>query len=430
MAIELAARFSGEIVNVDAMQLYEGLDIVTNKVSIAEQRGVPHHLLGHIPVHHPSWDVEAYKLQASKTIAEIRSRGNLPVLVGGTNYYIEPLLFENVTLDHQSNSSQIFPILDAPTEEIHDELRRVDPIMAERWHPNDRRKIQRSLEIFLQTGQRASDLYASQKERKAELVADDPWEALLFWVYAERETHCERLDRRVDKMLEGGLLDEVQDMYNIKQESLKQGQDLDMTKGVWQSIGYRQFEPYVASLAAGVTDSAKLDALKAQGLADMQTATRRYAKYQNRWIRTKLMGLLRERGLEAVNSLYLLDSSDISHYSTNVIGPAADLTAQLLSGGARREPSQLSDLAKRVLSQATEAAPPEDVSRHVCEVCETTHLWDSAWKKHVGSKGHKMALKRKKRLALVPVQSFDMVTPEDGAQESSGCIDAQRDGDR
>ncbi|KAL7795319.1 IPP transferase domain-containing protein [Trichoderma ceciliae] len=406
LAVELAKRFKGEIINSDAMQLYDGLPIITNKISLEERHGIPHHLLGHIPLDGVPWDVEDYKSEATKVIREIRSRGNLPILVGGTQYYVDPLLFKDVILDDvQTDPSLSFPILEEPTDVLLEELKKVDPIMAERWHPNDRRKILRSLEIYLHTGRAASELYAEQEKRKAaasqESRTNQPWEKLLFWVYSERETLTARLDKRVDKMLNVGLLNEVQELFDLKRNKTAQGQILNMTKGIWQSIGYRQFEPYMAAKEEG-KDPMDLEKLKSNALEDMKTATRRYANYQTRWIRLKQIPRLKEQGPEAFGSLYLVDSTDISQFKANVIEPAAKITTKFLSGKPRPIPTELSDLASEVLMRV---------------VCVT----EQAWQRHIKSAGHKRTMKKKKMLALVPVDNT-LDTPFDAEASSDPDI--------
>ena len=213
------------------MQMYDGLPIITNKITVEEQQGVPHHLLGFIALDEEPWRVGLFKKKASNVIQEIRSRGRLPIIVGGTHYYTQSLLFEDSLVNDQvdggdqvptelSNQdiSDKFPILDGPTETMIERLREVDPVMADRWHPNDRRKIRRSLEIFLLTGKRASDVYAEQLEikssnRKMESAEEGPSQSisdtLLFWVHSDSEVLKNRLDNRVDKMVKAGLLDEV-----------------------------------------------------------------------------------------------------------------------------------------------------------------------------------------------------------------------------
>ena len=393
------------------MQLYRGLPIITNKISAEEQRGIPHHLLGSIPLDALPWDVTEYKKHATQTISEIRSRGNLPILVGGTHYYVEPLLFQDAILDDVENdTSQSFPILDAPVEEMLTELRRVDPAMAEKWHPNDRRKIQRSLEIYLQTGKPASELYAQQTQRK-EAAEDDagkathPWQNLLFWVYSERQVLCDRLDTRVDKMFGAGLLDEVRELHEYKSKKTHTGEILDMTKGIWQSIGYKQLEPYIT---ATTDDEKELERIKRAGLEDMKTATRRYANYQNKWIRSKQIPRLKERGEEAINSLYLLDSTDAGQYADNVTKPATEIVSQFLNGEQKQPPVELSPLAREVLSKATEPAIKETPKQRVCEICHVTLVTEEGWTRHAHGNRHRKLARKKKRLALVPAGQGDV----------------------
>lgn len=390
------------------MQLYNGLPIITNKITPAEQRGVPHHLLGHISLDETPWDVDDFKRQATRVIKEIRSRGNLPILVGGSQYYVDPLLFKEVILDDiELDTSAYFPILRESGEVMLRELRKVDPVMADRWHPNDRRKIQRSLEIYLRSGKRASEYYAEQEARKASAAQNgsegEPWENLLFWVYSEREVLRERLDKRVDKMLGGGLLEEVRELYDFKQKKEDAGQTLDMTKGIWQSIGYKQFEPYMTALDEG-QDPTEVERLKLAALEEMKTATRRYAVYQTRWIRLKQIPRLKEAGQEAVDSLYLLDSTDVSRYQENVVEPAVKLATQFLAGEQRPAATEISDLAREVLTQVSNPTPRDPPSKRVCEICHTVLMTEAAWKQHLKSATHRRVVRKKQRMSLVPVE--------------------------
>ncbi|KAJ6440062.1 tRNA isopentenyltransferase [Purpureocillium lavendulum] len=442
LAVELATRFGGEVINADAMQLYHGLPIITNKITPREQRGVPHHLLGHIGPDEAPWDVEDFKREATRVMAEIRARGNLPILVGGTQYYVDPLLFADVILDDvvhhdggdDDTGKKTFPILEEPTDVLLEELRKCDPIMADRWHPNDRRKIQRSLEIFLHTGTPASRLYDEQRARRAAAAqeagakdASQAWEKLLFWVDADREVLRARLDARVDKMLDAGLLAEVRELYDFKRDKTAQGARLDMSKGIWQSIGYKQFEPYLAALdrAAGsgvdgqvsaadnhdgVDDD--LEALKAKAIEDMKTATRRYANYQTRWIRLKQMRRLRDEGPAALRSLYLVDSTDAARFQDCVVAPAAEVAARFLAGDPLPDPVSLSDRARDVLSAAAAAAAgpdsppvPETPARRTCDLCGTVCVTEQAWLRHVKGAAHRRVMKKRKKLALVPVET-------------------------
>ncbi|KAK7420844.1 tRNA dimethylallyltransferase, mitochondrial [Neonectria magnoliae] len=426
LAVELATRLNGEIINADAMQLYNGLPIITNKITPAEQRGVPHHLLGHISLDETPWDVDDFKREANQVIREIRSRGRLPILVGGSQYYVDPLLFKEVILDDlEMDTSKSFPILRESGEVMLHELRKVDPVMADRWHPNDRRKIQRSLEIYLRTGKRASDHYAEQQARK-EVAQQDPtdqqtWQNLLFWVYSEREVLRARLDSRVDKMVDGGLLPEVRELFEFKRQKDVADNRLDMTKGIWQSIGYKQFEPYLEAVDEG-QDQAETDRLKKAALEEMKTATRRYAVYQTRWIRLKQIPRLCDIGPDAINSLYLLDSTDVSSYKDNVVEPAVKLASQFLNGEARAPPVDLSPLAHEVLTQVSNPAPKATPCKRMCEVCHTVLMTEEAWEKHLKSAAHRRVLRKKKRTSLVLVEKTAEAEEESGGDKSDPDI--------
>ncbi|KAM6518778.1 tRNA dimethylallyltransferase, mitochondrial [Fusarium solani] len=407
LAVELATRLNGEIINADAMQLYNGLPIITNKITTEEQCGVPHHLLGHISLDEQPWDVDDFRREANRVIGEIRGRGRLPILVGGSQYYVDPILFEEVILeDIELDTSTSFPILQESGEVMLHELRKVDPEMADRWHPNDRRKIQRSLEIYLRTGKRASEYYAEQQARKAAAQQDGsrrPWENLLFWVYSEREVLRARLDARVDKMQNGGLMQEVRELYDFRHKKEAEGRILDMTKGIWQSIGYKQFEPYLSAVDEG-REASELEKLKNAALEEMKTATRRYAVYQTRWIRLKQIPRLREVGPEAMGSLYLLDSTDVSKYGENVVEPAVQLAKQFLRGEERPSPTTISPLANEVLTQVGNPPPKATPCKRMCEVCHTVLMTEEAWKQHLKSATHRRVVRKKARMSLVPVE--------------------------
>ncbi|RDA90233.1 hypothetical protein CP533_6860 [Ophiocordyceps camponoti-saundersi (nom. inval.)] len=417
LAVDLATRFNGEIINADAMQLYQGLPILTNKMKVSARRGIPHHLLGHISPVDPPWNVDVFRREATLVVQDIRKRGKLPILVGGTHYYLDALLFPDVVLDKLdqrdgNNQTPHHPLLDEPTDVLLEELRKCDPAMAERWHPNDRRKILRSLEIYLNTGRTASDLYAEQEQRRrAAHQHSEPWDKLLFWVHTDRDVLCHRLDRRVDVMLEDGLIDEVRQLSALRRES--GDPSLDFTKGIWQSIGYRQFEPYVRAQEDTTTTTPKPDlpTLQSTALEEVKAATRRYAAHQTRWIRYKQMRRLRDQGPEAISSLYLLDSTDPALFHARVLDPASSLADLFLRGRPRPLPADLSSRASEILTEAWRPPdPPEPPRKHFCDLCQATLLTDEAWRRHLGGIAHRRVTIRKKKLALVPCEPRETKT--------------------
>jgi tRNA dimethylallyltransferase len=402
--------------NGDAMQLYAGLPIITNKITTEEQQGIPHHLLGCISLQEQTWVVGMFVKRALKAIEEIRSRGKLPILVGGTHYYTQSLLFhdrlaegegdeEDAYVDDQTLKQQ-FPILDQPTEVLLQELKKVDPVMAERWHPQDRRKITRSLEIYLRTGRKASDVYAEQNARKQAVMQEDReddgtpagtsmrFDTLLLWVHAETEALRARLDKRVDKMLATGLLDEVRTLKRHADEGISTGRAIDETRGIWVSIGYKEFKEYASAFQDGDKAAVVLEKLKAEALEKTKVATRQYAKRQVRWIRIKLINSLHEAN--APDRLYLLDGSEIENFWTSVVEPAAELTGSFLQSAPMPSPASLSLVAAEMLQPKSSAVQAGWTKQH-CEVCNVTCVIQDQWEQHIRSKAHKKLVSKRRQ---------------------------------
>ncbi|KAI1169022.1 IPP transferase-domain-containing protein [Nemania serpens] len=416
LAVDLAVRFDGEIINADAMQMYRGLPVITNQLSLGEQRGIPHHLLAHLDPLEPTWTSGLFVREAQRLIKEIRSRGKLPIVVGGTHYYIHSLLFDGSLIDSneiqpeeirfrsQDEIQSHFPILDNSTHVILQKLREVDPAMAERWHPDDRRKISRSLEIYLTTGKRASDLYAEQQQAKqATNDAKGPWETLVFWTYSESNTLRERLNKRLGKMVQSGLIDEVRMLHCRLREWAEQGEVVDRTRGIWQSIGYKQMEAFLDG-EVNTELPAALEKSKDAGLEEINIATRQCARYQLRWIRHKTLKSCKEHN--AMDLLYLLDSTDVNKFSANVLQTAADICRRYLAGEKRPQPTEISDTARDVLAafgtQNVSAQPIFKVKK--CEVCDISIATEDTWIRHINGKKHRRTIRKKKYLALVPVE--------------------------
>ncbi|KAI0433044.1 IPP transferase-domain-containing protein [Xylaria sp. FL1042] len=423
LAVDLALAYNGEIINADAMQMYKGLPVITNQISAEEQRGIPHHLISHIDALEPTWTNGLFMRQAQRLIKEIRSRGKLPIVVGGTHYYVHTLLFEGnliesnetepeeVLFRSQEETRSHFPILNQPTHVILDRLREVDPLMAERWHPDDRRKIKRSLEICLTTGKRASDIYAEQQ--KAKLASTDtrePWETLVFWTYSETDALRERLSKRVDKMVQNGLMDEVRVLHRRLRECTERGEVIDRTRGIWQSIGFKQMEAFLN----GELDAESPEVIekkKEVGLEEINIATRQYARYQLRWIHHKTLKLFKEHN--AMDWLYLLDSTEADKFSDNVLLPASDLCQRYLAGEERPRPAEISDTARTLFATfENERSTQITFKVRKCEDCDKSLVTEVEWFKHIHSKKHKKTVRMKKRLALVPVETEPQLSEE------------------
>ncbi|OCL05141.1 tRNA isopentenyltransferase [Glonium stellatum] len=436
LAVEIASRFNGEIINGDAMQLYHGLPIITNKMLETERKGIPHHLLGCIGLEEETWTVGKFVEKALIVIEEIRQKGKLPILVGGTHYYTQSLLFQDTLVNKLSafveegelsnvEQTKHFPILDRPTEVILTKLREVDPVMADRWHPNDRRKIQHSLGIWLKTGNRASQVYEEQRMKQRAALnqyggmssEDDVlgpkmrFPSLIFWVHASREALHARLDSRIIKMLQNGLLSEVSSLsaFRVSHE-VSTGIPVDQTRGIWVSIGYKEFISYQTALVKGIAPEAELEKLKLAAIEHTQAATRQYANRQVRWIRIKLLNALASAG-ETPN-LFLLDGTDLTRWDDRVLMPAVQVTQQFLGGYTLPAPTGLSEAAKEMLmpKRQYDLSQRRDLwVRRTCELCEMVAVTEGDWDKHIKSRRHRrVAATKKKRQEKIEIKGDDV----------------------
>jgi len=396
LAVEIATRFNGEIINGDAMQLYDGLPIITNKMPVSDRKSVPHHLLGRIGLNEPTWTVGNFVKKAVLEIEGIRSRGKIPILVGGTHYYTQALLFDGVLVSDDEDETRgdeqesvDLSILDEPTDVILAKLREVDPVMADRWHPNDRRKIQRSLEIFLRSGKSASKTYEDQALNGQ---PDLRYETLIFWIHASKDALFPRLNTRVQKMIQSGLQEEVQILEDLRQKMEATGLTVDLTRGIWVSIGYKEFREYQKFLDEAELPESELLKMKAHAVERTQAATRQYSNRQIRWIRIKLLGALARAN--AIRNIFLLDGSDLGKWSDNVLNPAIDIVTKLLREERLPDPATLSEIAAEYL-----VPKRNDVSvdrnlweRRTCSLCVVTAVTAADWEKHTKSHGHRKAV--------------------------------------
>lgn len=396
--MSLAHKYNGEIINGDALQLYEGLPVTTNKLPLSERKSIPHHLIGCIPLNESPWTVRQFHDRATQAVSNIRARGKLPILVGGTQYYIQSLLLSHSLVEEQLCKNSAFesqpngwPKPNTSTEDMLQELRRLDPLIAQRWHPNDRRKIQRSLEICLRAGVPASTIYSSQSSidvedeegrRDGEPSVHQSRDVLILWTHARSDMLNPRLDQRVDDMLALGLCDEAQSLYDRITEYEQQGIAIDQSQGICIAIGYKELLPLLR-------DATHSPSTKDEAIFRIKTATKQYAKRQTRWIRLKLLAAIRAARLE--QNLFLLDASDILRWSSDVDQVAHDITRDFLKARELPDPRSLSALASEMLALQKR---PERAARR-CDVCHKTLMSDVEWTGHVKSKAHQAAMRPK-----------------------------------
>ncbi|MDO6451154.1 tRNA (adenosine(37)-N6)-dimethylallyltransferase MiaA [Oceanobacillus profundus] len=263
LSIELAKRFNGEIISGDSMQVYKGLDIGTAKIKQAEMQGIPHHMLD---IREPDKDFSAadFKELVQQYIAEITARGKLPIIVGGSGLYIQAALY-----DYNFSDRKRDPLLTKEMEEIvklegimplYQRLEQIDPEQAKKIHPNNHRRVIRALEIYETTGMTMSEYEKNQ-------VMESPYNPILLGLEMPRALLYERINDRVDQMIEKGLKTEVKKVYDEGYASCQS----------MKAIGYKEWISYFKGEQS------------LEGTVELlKRNSRRYAKRQYTWFKNKM----------------------------------------------------------------------------------------------------------------------------------------------
>lgn len=260
LSIELAKACNGEVINGDSMQVYQGLSIGTAKITEEEMAGVPHHLLD-IKEPTESFSVAEYQKLVRNKIEEIASRGHVPIIVGGTGLYIQSVLFDFRFSEEKKEDNGLLKELEKLSpEQLYERLVRVDPGAAEEIHPNNIQRIMRAIERAELSGKRKEDI---EQDQGHEMV----YPHYIIGLNIDRTLLYERINARVDIMMEKGLLQEVKDLHA---QGIRNAQSI-------QAIGYKEIYHYLDGL---ITLEDALDQLKQN--------SRRYAKRQLTYFRNKM----------------------------------------------------------------------------------------------------------------------------------------------
>lgn len=261
-SVRLAKAVNGEIISADSMQIYKYMDIGTAKVSEAETEGIRHYLVDEITPDTP-FHVYEFKKMAEKSMEEIRKKGKIPIVAGGTGFYIQALLYDVDFCEEEGDKTYRHELACLAKEKgalyIHDRLREVDPVSAEAIHPNNIKRVIRALEYFHETGVPISTHNQEQREK------DSPYNFLYVVLTMERKRLYERINERVDQMVSAGLFEEAEALID-------RGYTKDMIS--MQAIGYKELFPYFEG------EISKNDAIE-----QIKKDTRHFAKRQLTWFR-------------------------------------------------------------------------------------------------------------------------------------------------
>lgn len=264
LGVSLAKRIGGEIISADSMQVYKDMPIATAVATADEQDGIPHYLIEFLDKG-DTFSVADFVSLASARIDDISSRGKVPIIVGGTGLFVDSLVkgitFSNVGVDEKLRDS----LNEKSNDELYDLLKSVDPVASKEIHPNNRKRVIRALELYY-----GGTTKTEQNENS--MQNESPYDALYIGInYKDRNVLYDRINRRVDIMVDNGLIDEAKDSLSSVGATAK------------QAIGHKELKPYFDG-------DISLD----EALDNLKKETRHYAKRQLTWFRRN----------ESINWLY------------------------------------------------------------------------------------------------------------------------------
>ena len=261
LSIELAKKINGEIVSCDSMQIYRYMNIGTAKPDAQEMQGIRHYLLD-IVEPNERYSVADYKRDAKKAIKEIIEKGKVPIIVGGTGLYLDSLIYEieyqNIEFDAEYREKLEKQVEELGLETLYEEAKKIDPEAIEKISSNDKKRILRILEIYHATGKNKTEQEKESRKKEVE------YDYRVFAINWDREILYDRINKRVDIMIEQGLIEEVK-------EILKRYNEFPTAM---QGLGYKEVVQYL-----------KGEYTKEEMIEKLKMETRRYAKRQLTWFR-------------------------------------------------------------------------------------------------------------------------------------------------
>ena len=290
VSVDLAKRIGGEIISADSMQIYRGMDIGTAKITADEMQGVKHYLIN---VSDPKEDFNIVKFQnmVKCSIEEIKKNGHIPILVGGTGFYIQSIIYD-IKFDKEDDNGSIRKVLEEEYDKMgadfmYEKLKKIDSISAENIHKNNKKRIIRAIEYFLINNTLISEHNELQRKKTS------PYDFRFFVLNPKRDILYDRINKRVDKMVEKGLVDEVKSL-------IESGLSIDNIS--MQGIGYKEIVEYLEG-------NIPLD----KAVENIKQNTRHMAKRQVTWFK-------RERDVIYIDPFEFENNEKIVDYMVEKIG--------------------------------------------------------------------------------------------------------------
>ncbi|CUX67151.1 tRNA dimethylallyltransferase [Clostridium sp. C105KSO15] len=262
LSVRLAKAIGGEIISADSMQVYRHMDIGSAKIKKEEMDGVPHYLIDVLDPEE-EFNVTVFQKMAKEAVEEIYSHGHIPIVAGGTGFYIQALLYDIDFTENGEDTSIRMELeklgQERGAEYLHNLLRDIDPDSAEEIHENNLKRVIRAIEYYRQTGERISEHNKREREKKS------PYDFFYYVVNTDRARLYERIDRRVDLMLEQGLVEEVMHLKDM-------GLTRDMVS--MQGLGYKEILDYLQGICT-----------LEEAIYVLKRDTRHFAKRQITWFK-------------------------------------------------------------------------------------------------------------------------------------------------
>lgn len=449
LAIQLASRFGGEIISADSIQVYSGLDIVTNKVTQEERRQAKHHLIDFLEPQ-KQFSVTDFRNKALKIIDGLQSQDKLPIVVGGTNYYIESVIWKKFLLgpmsetvmakrahdEAQSSSDTEHPsegdtmmdsegiqairtafqyadedledvdkffsrkiyqksLMKLDNEKLWKLLEKVDPKSAHLIHMNDKRKVVRYLQVIQERRRSYSEILDDINKTDGDKVSlggslrYNPT-CVLWLSYPEMATLNKVMDDRVDQMINRGLLAELEQFHKrYNEQRIRNSETPNYKQGIFQSIGFKEFHDYLI-LDESEKESEKGKALLQKSILDMKVSTRRFARDQLKWIEHRF---LRPKTRDLPMLFKFESTTDDVRWQKDVLEPAQSIVECLREGrcldsdllGYKQEP----ELGRKAVKKP---------AKYYCEDCDRTIIGSDDIEAHLKGRRHERTKRAKLRL--------------------------------
>ncbi|BFU19919.1 tRNA dimethylallyltransferase, putative [Entamoeba histolytica HM-1:IMSS-B] len=359
VAHQICKKLNGEIINADVMQCYKGIPIATNKPSEEEKQEFHYHLVDFVSSE-VNYTVQQWVNDADKAIETICLENKIPIICGGTSYYIDALLFRHQPKDLiKVNESKILPWKE---DEWYNKLKEIDPIMAERLHPNDITRIKNALIYYIQYNQPISSTFLKEH-------IEMKYNPIIIWVDADIKLLYQRADKRVNIMVQQGMVEQNMKFIEEHEEELKQ---LEWKWGICMAIGFQEF---IECKLKGTPIEIAIENVKIH--------TKQYIKKQIRWINNKIIKTKKSSIIHFI------------HHENDIL--QLDLIFQKINEQLNSNCNSFNTMTKEKEIKEEEKTKLIQWKKYYCEICGIILNGEKEWNIHLISKRHKYKLKRIKK---------------------------------